>query len=177
MTNKNRISKKNTNVSSNMNKNMEIETDYNIKEKKTNKRMSKTELINKISQMKKEYEQKMDKKSNINNTTTKTLTEEADKVYYLTDKMNFLDNKADDIKDIYDKLFLIRDLSFIYKHENYSLEKMKDKLVSNSKREKINLIKTEIKNTISDIHKKIGQRRNFPIVKFLLKYAENNSLN
>ena len=175
--NKNRISKKNTNVSSNMNKNMEIETDYNKKEIKTNKRMSKTELKNKISQMKKEYEQRKDKKNNINNTTTKTLTEEADKVYYLTDKMNFLDNKADDIKDIYDKLFLIRDLSFIFKHENYSLEKMKDKLVSNSKREKINSIKTEIKNIISDIHKKYGQRNNFPIVRFLLKYAENNSLN
>ena len=175
--NKNRISKKNTNVYSNMNKNMEIETDYNKKEIKTNKRMSKTELKNKISQMKKEYEQRKDKKNNINNTTTKTLTEEADKVYYLTEKMNFLDNKADDIKDIYDKLFLIRDLSFIFKHENYSLEKMKDKLVSNSKREKINSIKTEIKNIISDIHKKYGQRNNFPIVRFLLKYAENNSLN
>ena len=148
---------------------MEIETDYNKKEIKTNKRMSKNELKKKISQMKKEFEQKKDKKNIIDKTTTKILKEEADKVYYLTEKMNFLDNKADDIEYIYDKLFLIRDLSFIFKHESHSLKKMKDA--------KINSIKTEINNTISDIHKNIGQQNNFPIIRFLLNYADNNSLN
>jgi hypothetical protein len=173
--------------------NMEIESDYNINNNLNNnkqRRLTKKELYDKITQMKKEHEEKKLKKNSNNNTTMKAIIEEIDKIYNLTNIMNFTNNNADDLKDIYFKIFLIKDLSSIYKSEINLLEKKKKTSLLNSKEEqikknkieqlrieqlKIEHIKTEINNIYSQIEKREYDLGKKSPMKFLLRYAKFNS--
>ena len=173
--------------------NMEIESDYNINNNLNNnkqRRLTKKELYDKITQMKKEHEEKKLKKNSNNNTTMKAIIEEIDKIYNLTNIMNFTNNSADDLKDIYFKIFLIKDLSSIYKSEINLLEKKKKTSLLNSKEEqikknkieqlrieqlKIEHIKTEINNIYSQIEKREYDLGKKSPMKFLLRYAKFNS--
>ena len=145
---------------------------------------------NKITQMKKEHDEKKLKKNSNNNTTMKAIIEEIDKIYNLTNIMNFTNNSADDLKDIYFKIFLIKDLSSIYKSEINLLEKKKKTSLLNSKEEqikknkieqlrieqlKIEHIKTEINNIYSQIEKREYDLGKKSPMKFLLRYAKFNS--
>ena len=162
---------------------MEIEKDVNKNENKINKpkRISKAELINRISQMKQDYDQTKNTKNKNNKTTIKAITEEVDKIYNLANVMNALNNSVDErLKGIYKNILIIRDLSLIYKREFYDYEKTKEKLTPDKKREKssqIQHIKNEMNNIISQIKKNEGQYEQKPLINFLIKYAEYNILN
>ena len=162
---------------------MEIEKDVNKNENKINKpkRISKAELINRISQMKQDYDQTKNTKNKNNKTTIKAITEEVDKIYNLANVMNALNNSVDErLKGIYKNILIIRDLSLIYKREFYDYEKTKEKLTTDKKREKssqIQHIKNEMNNIISQIKKNESHYEQKPLINFLIKYAEYNTLN
>ena len=126
--------------------------------------------------MKIEYLQYNDINKNKNNETIKTIFEEIDRIYYLS---NSSDNSAKDIKKIYKKIFLIRDLSFIYKKEKIVYEKSNENLDVKTKEEtiqNINQIHEEMNNILNEIKEKENQDKKNPIIDFLIKYAENNSI-
>ena len=84
---------------------MEIEKGANENKINKPKRISKSELYDKILKMKKEY--KENKNTNNNKTTIKAITEEVDKVYNLANIMNALNNSADGLNDIYKNILII----------------------------------------------------------------------
>ena len=186
---KNKQSKKNSipmiKSNQNLTEKMEVEKDDNKNENENKinkpKRIPKSELKNKISQMKQEYEQTKNTNNNNNKTTIRAITEEVDKVYNLASIMNALNNSVDErLYDTYKNILIIRDLSLMFKREFYDYEKTKDRLNPDKKREKssqIQLIKNEMNNIISQIKKKEGHYEQKPLINFLIKYAEYNALN
>ena len=180
---KNKLPKKNIVQSINPNPNsiekMEIEKDDNENKLNKSKRISKSELYDKILKMKKEY--KENKNTNTNNKTMiKAITEEVDKVYDLANIMNALNNSADGIYDTYKCILIIRDLSLIYKREHNIYENFKERYNPDKKKEKnlqMQQIQNEINYFINQIKKKEGQYEKKPLINFLIKYAEYNSSN
>ena len=164
---------------------MEIEKDDNKNENENKinkpKRIPKSELINRISKMKQDYEQTKNTNNKNNKATIKAITEEMDKIYNLANVMNALNNSVDErLKGIYKNILIIRDLSLIYKREFYDYEKTKEKLTPDKKREKssqIQHIKNEMNNIISQIKKNEGHYEQKPLINFLIKYAEYNAIN
>ena len=180
---KNKLPKKNIVQSTNPNPNsiekMEIEKDANENKLNKSKRISKSELYDKILKMKKEY--KENKNANTNNKTTiKAISEEVDKVYDFANIMNALNNSADGIYDTYKCILIIRDLSLIYKREHNIYENFKERYNPDKKKEKnlqMQQIQNEINYFINQIKKKEGQYEKKPLINFLIKYAEYNSSN
>ena len=176
--NKNKLSNKKplTISTNNSNNRMEIETEVNRNDN-TNpnkkRRLTKKELYDKITQMKKEHEEKKLKKNNSNNTTMKAIIEEIDKIYKLTNIMNFTNNNADDLKDIYFKIFLIKDLSFIYKLERKTQScNGKEEQI---KKNKLEQLKLEMSNICNQIEKREFDFGIKSPMKFLIRYAKFNS--
>ena len=123
--------------------------------------------------MKKEHEEKKIKKNNSNNTTMKAIIEEIDKIYKLTNIMNFTNNNADDLKDIYFKIFLIKDLSFIYKLERKTQScNGKEEQI---KKNKLEQLKLEMSNICNQIEKREFDFGIKSPMKFLIRYAKFNS--
>jgi len=179
---KNKQPKKNIVQATNPNQNslaqMEIEKGANENKINKPKRISKSELYDKILKMKKEY--KENKNTNNNKTTIKAITEEVDKVYNLANIMNALNNSADGLNDIYKNILIIKDLSLIYKREHNTYESYKERLNPDKKKEKsfqLQQIQNEMNNIIAQIKKKEGQYEQKPLINFLIKYAEYNSAN
>ena len=157
---------------------MEIEKDDNTNEINKLKRIPKLELLKRITKMKKDFQEN----SNTNNskTTIKEINQEVEKVYNLANIMNTLNNSADDITETYKKIFLVRDLSFIYKNEFSSYERVKDKINPEKKKEKnaqFQHIRNEINNLINQVKRREVQYDKKPLINFLIKYAEYNALN
>ena len=185
--NKNNIQNKKS-LSSDINQDMEVEEDIIIKETNKKKRLSKLELVNKISQMKKEYEEEKNKKIITDNLTIKTLTEEIDYLYNLVNIINFTNDNGDDSNEKYPKIFLIKDLAFIYKSEYNYFEKRRKALLASKKEDdkienKIDLkneirlqIKKEMNNICDQIEKTVENLNGKSPLKFLLKYAKYNTL-
>ena len=176
--NKNKHPKKNISSNQNLSEEMEIEKDDNTNEINKLKRIPKLELLKRITKMKKDFQEN----SNTNNskTTIKEINQEVEKVYNLANIMNTLNNSADDITETYKKIFLVRDLSFIYKNEFSSYERVKDKINPEKKKEKnaqFQHIRNEINNLINQVKRREGQYDKKPLINFLIKYAEYNSIN
>ena len=170
------LNKRNLSTSLNLNQDMEIELDDNIKKVNKKKRLTKSELCDKISQMKKEYQEKKVNKNIIDNTTMKTIIEEKDKLYNLTHIMNKTDNNADDLKEIYYKIFLIKDLSFIFNSELKNPKKLAQTNRNESdKNNKLKLIQNEMNNIYEELKKKEFDYGIKSPMKFLLRYAEYNA--
>ena len=167
---------------------MEVEEDIIIKETNKKKRLSKLELVNKISQMKKEYEEEKNKKIITDNLTIKTLTEEIDYLYNLVNIINFTNDNGDDSNEKYPKIFLIKDLALIYKSEYNYFEKRRKALLASKKEDdkienKIDLkneirlqIKKEMNNICDKMEKTVENLNGKSPLKFLLKYAKYNTL-
>ena len=169
------MNKRNLSTSSNSNikQNMEIELDNSINEKKKKKRLSKSELCDRISQMKKEYQDKKLNNNNMDDTTMKTIIGEKDRLYNLTNKINFTNNNSDDLKDIYNKIFQIKDLAFILNSEIEARKKYNR--MDQDKNNKISLIKNEMVNIYKELKKKEFDFKIKSPMKFLLRYAEYNT--
>ena len=176
--NKNKQPKKNVSSNQNLSEEMDTEKDDNTNEINKLKRIPKLELLKRITKMKKDFQEN----SNTNNskTTIKEINQEVEKVYNLANIMNTLNNSADDITETYKKIFLVRDLSFIYKNEFSSYERVKDKINPEKKKEKnaqFQHIRNEINNLINQVKRREGQYDKKPLINFLIKYAEYNSIN
>ena len=169
------MNKRNLSTSSNSNikQNMEIELDNSINEINKKKRLSKSELCDRISQMKKEYQDKKLNNNNMDDTTMKTIIGEKDRLYNLTNKINFTNNNSDDLKDIYNKIFQIKDLAFILNSEIEARKKYNR--MDQDKNNKISLIKNEMVNIYKELKKKEFDFKIKSPMKFLLRYAEYNT--
>lgn len=169
------MNKRNLSTSSNSNikHNMEIELDNNINETNKKKRLTKSELCDRISQMKKEYQVKKLNNNNMDDTTMKTIIGEKDRLYNLTNKINFTNNNSDDLKDIYNKIFQIKDLAFILNSEIEARKKYNR--IEQDKNNKISLIKNEMVNIYKELKKKELEYKIKSPMKFLLRYAEYNT--
>ena len=135
--------------------------------------MSKSELCDRISQMKKEYQDKKLNNNNMDDTTMKTIIGEKDRLYNLTNKINFTNNNSDDLKDIYNKIFQIKDLAFILNSEIEARKKYNR--IDQDKNNKIQLIKNEMVNIYKELKKKELEYKIKSPMKFLLRYAEYNT--
>ena len=152
-------------------KSMEIELNYNNKIKKP-KRIPKNELYDKILHMKENYEKNKD--INKYKSTIKTINEEVDKIYDLSNNLN---NSANDIRHVWKNIFLIRVLSFICKKDKIDYEKNKERLEQETRKKiatQIKQIRNVMNNIINELKEKESNTEKKPINDFLMKYAEYN---
>ena len=184
--NKNQIKNKlRRSISSEIKMEIEETNDMNSNNN-SNKKLSKSDLLDKLNKMEEEYKNKNDAKKmnksdkNFDNKTKKIIVEEMDKIYDFTKIMNSMNYNADDLKDIYQKIFMIKDLSFVYKIECIPLKnKIRDGKMNPKKYEliekKLKEIKSEMKSIYDQLLNEIRTKRYFA-KEFLMQYVRHNTI-
>ena len=184
--NKNQIKNKlRRSISSEIKMEIEETNDMNSNNN-SNKKLSKSDLLDKLNKMEEEYKNKNDAKKmnksdkNFDNKTKKIIVEEMDKIYDFTKIMNSMNYNADDLKDIYQKIFMIKDLSFVYKIECIPLKnKIRDGKTNPKKYEliekKLKEIKSEMKSIYDQLLNEIRTKRYFA-KEFLMQYVRHNTI-